>query len=114
MYSTLKVFIISAFLIGVMYLLLEIYKHRYTQQTQKTIPSVSSHENPSHVYEKKQVLSEDKKDSIDVYVNELSNQIREEAEELSYDSIKKETLLSQLTSINQVSASDEAVMNKLI
>jgi len=107
MYSTLKVFIISAFLIGVMYLLLEIYKHRYTQQTQKTIPSVSSHENPSQEYEKKQVVS-------DVYVNELSNQIREEAEELSYDSIKKETLLSQLTSINQVSASDEAVMNKLI
>ena len=105
-------------MIGVMYLLLEIYKHRYTKQTQmqietqpqKTIiPSISP-----HIYERKQVVSEDKKDVIDVYVDELSNQIKEEAEELSYDSIKKETLLSQLASINQVSASDESVMNKLI
>lgn len=110
MYATLKVFIISAFLIGLVYLALEIYKHRYNNQYKKT-----NIENPSTPpVEKVHVVSEEKQDAIDSYVNELSNQIREEAEELSYDSIKKETLLSQLTLINQVCASDESVNSKLI
>jgi len=111
MISTLKVFIISAFVIGVVYLLLEIYKNRFNKYALvRHSTSLSNVVNPVES-EDVSVDKNQRKDSIDIYADELTNQIREEVEELTYENVMKTTLLSQLSKINDVQASDEPLIN---
>jgi hypothetical protein len=112
MYSALKVFIVSAFLIGVAYLLLEIYKHRYFQFSRKVLFETEKLK-IAPMKESDNLSSSD--DMIDAYEYDLSKQIREEAEELSNDSVEKATLLSQLKlPVNEVKASDESLINAFV